>query len=370
MLRIDLRWLVLVVALCWPGKLLAQSYKTIRVQYREKHYTGRPLAWDGQELMLLRRDGRMSMFPVHSEDDVTTVSNSYAPYSFREMQTRLEREFGEGYQVTRTQNFLVVHPPGDAARWANPFQRLYRQFEVYFAARGFQLAEPEFPMVAVVLKTRKEFDRFLHNYHDYDPRLLGYYSIRSNRIITYDQGEGRPATTGNRLENVTTLIHEATHQTAFNRKLHSRYAPQIRWLTEGLAMMFEAPGVHDSRRYRQPADRINQRRLKQLRGYYDQGKVSAALQQLVFSDNLFRTDPDLAYAVSWGLTFYLCEKMPGKYRAYLEADSDRDSFKSYPSDRRAEDFARHFGGNLSILEARMKQFIATLESSTQLSMQR
>ena len=39
-----------------------------------------------------------------------------------------------------------------------------------------------------------------------------------------------------------TIIHEATHQTAYNVGVHARFADQPRWLVEGLAMMFEAEG--------------------------------------------------------------------------------------------------------------------------------
>ena len=40
---------------------------TIQVPYKEKAYVGRPLAWDGREMMLLRRDGKVSILPVKTD---------------------------------------------------------------------------------------------------------------------------------------------------------------------------------------------------------------------------------------------------------------------------------------------------------------
>ena len=40
-----------------------------------------------------------------------------------------------------------------------------------------------------------------------------------------------------------TVIHEATHQIAFNCGLHTRYADNPLWLTEGMALYFETPDL-------------------------------------------------------------------------------------------------------------------------------
>ena len=41
--------------------------------------------------------------------------------------------------------------------------------------------------------------------------------------------------------NMATIVHEATHQIAFNSGLHVRFADNPLWLTEGMAMYFEGP---------------------------------------------------------------------------------------------------------------------------------
>ena len=90
--------------------------------------------------------------------------------------------------------------------------------------------------------------------------VLGFYSPTSNRVTLYDQGAGA----SNRRawqQNEATIIHEATHQMAFNTGVHNRFAPTPRWLAEGLGTMFEAPGVWDWRNHNQLSERINRGRL-------------------------------------------------------------------------------------------------------------
>ena len=333
--------LVILTIFSLPAASFGQQNKidlTVKVPYNNKSYIGRPLAWDGEDMMLLRRDGKISILPVESEEDYTQIRKGFKPYSASDLRIRLQKEFGSKYQVSVTQNFVVVHPYGDFNVWAMPFQELYSRFHAYFSSRGFSLDAPEFPLVAVVLKTRREFDRFLRKYHDYDRDILGYYSPRSNRIITYDQSNGR-SSSKDWFYNADTIIHEATHQTAFNTGVHSRFGPVVRWATEGLAMLFEAPGVNNSMYYHQRKDRINRERLIMLKYYYEQDEVKGKMASLIMSNDLFRTDPHVAYAVSWGMTFYLSEKMPAEFHAYLQKDGRRTDFADYSKRQRATDFA-------------------------------
>ncbi|MDB4458606.1 DUF1570 domain-containing protein [bacterium] len=338
----------------------SQPEITIEVPYKQKTYLGRPLAWDGREMMLLRRDGKVSLLPVKTDRDYSTVSSDFKPYSASEMRRRLQVEFGNKYDVSLTHDFVVVHPPGSPQVWATPFQQLYARFQAYFSTRGFNLQDPEFPMVAVVLRTRGEFDRMLRAFHDYDPSILGYYSPKSNRIITYDQTEGR-SKDKLWLFNAGTILHEATHQTAFNTGLHSRFGPVVRWESEGLAMLFEARGVNNSQNFPRQEDRIHASRLAQLKKLYREGKVRGKMAELVVSDDLFRTDAQAAYAISWGMTFYFSEAIPSDYKQFLKNDAARTDFSSYSKKQRSADFAKAFGSNLKELESRMQRFYQELK---------
>ncbi len=333
---------------------------TVEIKYKGKKYIGKPIAWDGKDLVLLRRDGRVAILPAKSEADIKQVDDDFLPMSRSMIRKNLIKEFGSKYQVSVTQNFIVVHPVGSSTKWAQPFETLYQRFRQYFTTRKITVDDPEFPMVAVVLRTRGEFDRFLKSYHDYHKDILGYYSPRSNRIITFDQSAGQ-AKDQSWFFNAGTIIHEATHQTAFNTGIHSRFGPVPRWISEGLAMMFEAPGVNNSNFYSRQSKRINRDRLIALKYYYQKNKVDGRWMDMISSDNLFRKDPTLAYAMAWGMTFYLAETQPRNYIRFLKHDAKRADFAAYDRSDRRKDFAKYFGANTTDLEARIKDFITNLK---------
>jgi hypothetical protein len=215
-------------------------------------------------------------------------------------------------------------------------------------------------MVAVVLRTRQEFDRFLRRYQTYDKQILGYYSPKSNRVITYDQRAGKAKDQGWFFQT-NTIIHEATHQAAFNTGLHPRFAPVPRWISEGLAMLFEAPGVNNSAQYGSQQSRINQPRLRDLQDFVKQGRADGRLAALIQSDELFRTDPQLAYAIAWGLTFYLSEYQPQQYFEFMSTDSKRAEFVEFSSRDRMQAFGDAFGYGITDIESRLKKFILSLD---------
>ena len=124
--------------------------------------------------------------------------------------------------------------------------------------------------------------------------------------------------------------------------------------------MFEAQGVQNSQYYSKPRDRINFGRLADLKALYQNDKVDDKLiARMISSDDIFNESPAPAYALAWGLTYYLAEKQPEKYAAFLRKDSDREDFRDYSSRERLEDFIRKFG-SISNLSARMKTFIKSL----------
>jgi hypothetical protein len=154
------------------------------------------------------------------------------------------------------------------------------------------------------------------------------------------------------------LIHEATHQTAFNTGIHTRYCLPPKWLAEGLAMLFEAPGVYDSHRYSQTADRVNRDRLRAFRQAVAPHHVPKLLSAIVAGDDLFRTSPGAAYAEAWALSFFLVETEPDKYARYLRQTASRPAFQQYAAAERTADFTAVFGNDWRMLEARFLRFMA------------
>jgi hypothetical protein len=280
---------------------------------------------------------------------------AYSPSEFR---AALLRELGDGYEVSGTGHYLVAHPRGQGDKWAERFEDLYRSFVHYFSVRGLEPLAPPFPLVGIVCRSRDEFARHAaaQSGGSLPNGVVGYYDVESNRITLYDMGG--TADSPNWRQNAAVLIHEATHQTAFNTGVHSRYCPPPLWLAEGLAMLFEAPGVHDSRSHTQPGDRVNGDRLRVFQQALAPRHRPEMLASLAAGDDLFRVNPAAAYAEAWALSFFLVETEPAKYAQYLKRTASRPPFQPYTAAERTADFTAVFGTDWRMLEARLLRFMA------------
>jgi len=357
--------LLVVTLLAWPVSTafpdsLAGQW-TLRVDLRGRRIEATPLHASENRVLLLGRDGHLWDFPPSQAEDYSKISDSFRSYSQAEMRGQLLREFGKRFDVSGTGHYLVVHPAGQRDRWAERFEDLYRSFVHYFTARGIRPTAPRFPLVAVVFHEHKDFLRYaVKRGARPGPNVLGYYSPTTNRVLLYDVTAGNETGRNWRL-NAGTIIHEATHQTAFNTGIHQRTAPTPVWLAEGLATMFEAPGVYDSQRYRQQADRLNRYRLDRFQNYVRTRSQADWLVELIRSDRVFKSDADGAYAQAWALTFFLVETQPRQFSQYLMKTASRPPMKPYTGSLRKADFAEAFGDDWLMLEARLLRFVKRLD---------
>lgn len=320
---------------------------------------GMPLAWNPSQVHLLGRDGRLWSFPPDEASQFRKTAGRFRSYSTSELRAELLRDLGSGFEVTGSGHYMVAHPRGQRDLWGSRFEDLYRSFVHYFSVRGFDLEEPLCPLIGIVCGNREDFVRYSAGQGMSAPGVLGYYDIESNRIVLYDAGGGSGGSDDWR-QNAAVAIHEATHQTAFNTGIHSRFVQPPYWVAEGLATMFEAPGVYDSRYHTRLADRINAGRLAQFRQLAAPGHRPELIADLVASDRLFRVSPSAAYAESWALTFYLVERQSGKYAEYLARTAARPPFTTYTAAERTADFTAVFGDDWRMLEARLLRFIGDL----------
>lgn len=322
---------------------------------------GMPLAWNRQEVHLLGRDGHLWQFAPGDAKAYRKTSSRFQSYSASKLRAVLLAELGNEYEVTGTGHYVVAHPRGERSRWAQRFEDLYRSFVHYFSVRGFDLEEPPCPLIGIVCRNQREF--FEYSASRGLPRgygVLGNYSVESNRIALYDIS-GETGDADGWEHTASTIIHEATHQSAFNTGVHSRFTMPPLWVAEGLATMFEAPGVYNSRSFTGQGDRINRGRLRHFNELVVPQHKPELLAALVASDRLFRTHPSLSYATAWALTFYLMETDRGKYAEYLARTAERPPFQEYTAAERTADFTAVFGEDWPMLEARLLRFIAGLE---------
>lgn len=347
--------------------LLALSYaqaqsnqplrQTFEVLLNGNRVEGMPLAWTREQVFLLGRDGAMYDFAPNHAKDFRQVSPDFRPLPATVMKSRLETELGSRYTVTATGMFLVAHPTGKQ-HWAERFEELYRSFVSYFQVRGFELATPEFPMIAVVYERQQDFMQFAVSQSvPANEQMLGCYFLASNRVALYDFDAGKA---GNATQNLATIVHEALHQVAFNTGIHQRWSPPPRWVAEGLGTLFEAPGIWDARNHPRAEDRINRQRLTDYRAN-QKDRSPDRLAQLLSSDRPFTTSAIAAYAEAWALTYYLVETQPRDYARYLALTADRPPFTEYSQQDRLKDFTEVFGSDLRMFDARFQRFMGDVK---------
>jgi hypothetical protein len=352
--------LPIVLVLSLTATLARGNEWTLALSLQGRRFEGTPLAWTEANVDLLGRDGSWWTFELGDAEDYRKLEDQFRPLSQGEMRALLIGEFGAGYEVSGTGNYLVVHPVGKRTLWAERFEELYRTFVQYFAVRGFRLQTPRFPLAAVVFPTRGEFEAYAARQGIQLPGgVIGYYSRRTNRILLYDLTTDESGFAWS--DNADTIIHEATHQMAFNTGVHNRFATPPVWAVEGLATMFEAPGVYDSRRHMSLESRVNRGRLDAFRRYAAERKTGQVLAAMVASDRLFQAHADAAYAHAWALTFFLSEQYPQQYARYLKKTAARPALAEYSSPERTKDFTAEFGEDFAMLESRMLRFLATIK---------
>ena len=361
-----------------PATSWALDYVTLRREGTDVHIEGRPLivARDGG-MMLQTRDGTIWLVQpeetiAHRTDDVP-----FAPYTADELAERLLEELPAGFAVHRTRRYVVCYNTSRAyAEWCGSlFERLYMAFTNYWTKKDFELSELEFPLVAIVFADKRSYTDFAkHEVGDAAGQIVAYFSLRSNRMVMYDLtgmeaqgGMGRSLRSKSQINQllsrpgavrtVSTIVHEATHQIAFNCGLHTRYSDCPLWFSEGIAVFFETPDLKNRRGWR-GIGLVNYPRLAEFRRYLSRRPVNS-LETLLTDDTRLRnseTAPN-AYAEAWALTYFLSRRYPRQYIAYMKLLSAKKPQQWDDTNARLADFKETFGDDLRKLDAEFVRYM-------------
>jgi len=353
-------FLMLLLGLCWGAEpATAGERSLVEVLLASRRVEGTPLFWNSNEVALLGRDGHLWSFAPSDVRQFQKRADAFRSLPISELRATLLRELGDGYEVSATRHYVVAHAKGQRDLWAQRFEDLYRSLVHYFSVRGFKVPEPEFPLIGVVCRSRDEFVKQSKEHgNPVVSGVLGYYSPQTNRIMLYDAGKSG----SDWRQNAAVVIHEATHQTAFNTGIHNRFRQPPVWVAEGLATLFEAPGVYDSQKNLKLTDRFNLGRLRDFRSQVLAGHRPETITDVIAKDDWFERAPQAAYAEAWALTFYLVENLPRQYADYLARTARRKSFTAYSASDRLADFDAVFGADRVRLEAQFVRYMKGLPS--------
>ena len=332
---------------------------------REQQLAGRVVVEAGDGGLLVQTpDGALWAVEPDQLGERTEDEAPFEPLDAKALAAQLQKELPAGFDVHATAHFVIAHDTSrEYAQWVGSlFERLYRGFHNYWTQRGLALHEPEFPLAAIVFRDKAAYEAFTRaELKSGAGSIVSFYSLQSNRIAMYDLtglqalGGGRGGRRGSPGEinqllarpeaeaAVATIVHEATHQLAYNCGLHRRFADIPLWVAEGLAVYFETPDLKAGKGWRS-IGAINRNRLDQFRKY-QLDRPRDSLRTLLADDKRFRdgrTSLD-AYAEAWALNYYLLKQRPKEYVAYLKRLSEKRPMVWDDADERLGEFRGAFG---------------------------
>jgi hypothetical protein len=356
---------------------------TFRHKGREITESGRLLvtAQDGG-LLLLARDGVIWAIAPDEIIKHTSDDTSFEPFTRDEMAKRMLAVLPKNFEVlpaNQYKHYLIFYDTNRTyAQWCGSlFERLYMAFTNYWSHKGFELTEPEFPLVAVIFADQQAYLKFSRSdLGTAGESIIGYFHMATNRMTMYDlsgvAAAGRQSVMVTNaaqinqilaqpeaLQTVSTVVHEATHQIAFNCGLHTRLSDCPVWFSEGIAVYFETPDLRSANGWN-GIGAVNQPRLELFQKYLTY-RPSDSLQTLLATDKRLHDSKQslTAYAEAWALTYFLVKKHPKEYVAYLRTLSKKKPLLHDSPETRLNEFQKAFG-DINKLDTEFIRYMARL----------
>lgn len=364
---------------------------TFRHLGQKEQVQGNVLARYSDGTILLEGPDRQRYF-IDPGDQIDWQEKGTAvkPWSREQLRAQLRKEFGADFHIQLTNHYAIVsNADAKLAQQAGTLlERAYAAFHAHFGSKGgFQFTPLPQPLVAVIFKTREEY--LAATKEELGSTLAwsaGMYAQTTNRFYMFDafggnlEARGSVALSPERgvsprssspLDpgSVEVIVHEGTHQLAFNLGLHLRHAANPVWFVEGLATYFEAADPKSVEGWAR-AGELNPGRLMHFQRIFGE-LPKGFLDVLVTQDELFyepKTNGD-AYAMSWALTYYLMRAKPTAYIRYARAVGAR-GLAPVDAKSRREDFRTAFQTTPAGLEDDFRRYMVGVMTAYQKSRSR
>lgn len=326
---------------------------------------------------VLLEDRAKQLWTITGEQrkSLTSTELPFQPFPAKELGEHLLAEMGQGFEIFRTEHYVICTNAGEPyAKWCgNLLDRLLTAFLIHWRGKPLSLEQPTDPLPVIVFASPQEFAQFAAK--DAGAAVAqskGYYSVRTNRIVLYDLTAGpdsEPAKTSADVArkvaaspfNVATVVHEATHQIAFNSGMHTRYADTPVWVTEGMAMYFETPDLRNRTGWR-TIGQLNRGRLREFKKTLAKRDSPGSLVSLIANDERMTTAETArdAYAEAWALTYFLIKKHRQQYEDYLAALAQKKPLRWNDPKERLAEFQAVFGEDLGKLDQEFLRYFARI----------
>ncbi len=332
-----------------------------RLMVRDRH--GRPIVARvhgklGPRTAVMLPDGQIGW-----PDGLIRTDQPFQPDSAERIEEELREEF-PGFKTRREGHYVLVYQASE--HFANAslqvLEKLYERLSGALEKRAFPIKEPEFPLVAIIFRTERDF----RAHKQVASEVQAYYEILSNRIFFYEEA----TRAGNapeiaRLRKPQTVAHEGTHQILQNIGVHPRLSDWPPWLIEGFAEYCSSPKLlADGRTDWAGIGQVNPLHVATLRELDDPAStLLSPRDQPTFTRN--RNEPlvhylvtraelnPTDYALSWALTYFLANDREKEFTAYLRKLSQFAPFEKHTPEEHLAEFKAVFGENLGKLSGTM-----------------
>ncbi|MBP87244.1 MAG: hypothetical protein CMJ64_11070 [Planctomycetaceae bacterium] len=353
--------LAMLSAILFTVPVVAVERVSLERDGKSIHVDGR-IVVEAADGGLLLQDDNGVLWAITPDEIVSRDSDAFPfePLDKDAIGDDLLQELPNGFRVHKTAHYVLCYNTSPAyAEWCGAlFERLYLAFTTYWSRRGFELHEPEWPLVALIFDRKSSYASYAKSELGAATMdIPGYYSLRTNRVIMYDlTGAGGVAGQRTTVANITrslsrpgaernvaTIIHEATHQVEFNCGLHTRYADIPLWVSEGIANYFETPDLKSSKGWRNIGS-VNRFRLAEFKRNL-RHRQADSLKTLLSNDERFRNPRTAlqAYAEAWALNYFLIRKHSKEYMAYMQTLAKKRPLRYDDPEERLALFRQAFG---------------------------
>lgn len=346
---------------------------------------------DGERRFLIRDDdGQQVVARLHGHHDEKTVlmlpdgrlgipsmlvptEEPFHAKTADEVAQTLQTGAFKDFALHRTPHYLILHQatPDFAETNGELLEELYHRLLEAFRDHGVTVHEAEFPLVAVIFRSERDF----RAHQAVAPDIQAYYEIFSNRIFFYQTSdrEGVEPEVGALLKPQI-VAHEGTHQILQNIGVQPRLAAWPLWLVEGLAEYCATPA--SSRKGPPTWDglgQINNLHMATLRELED--PLSLSMQgPAARSKTLFRRPGQplveamltrseftpTEYALAWAMTHYLALKRGDDFVNYLKRMAELPPLVPRTADDQIRDFRDCFGDDLVKLDKAIDAYLRKL----------
>src|SRR5262249_40850971 len=168
-----------------PGPPEVESSKAPRFKVRDESgqcVVARLHGQYGGKTVLILPDGQL-----RTPDLLVPPSAPFKPCTGSDLKSTLHQGPFADYQLLTTDHYLIFYKstPAFAQDSGRLLEDLYRGLIETFRKKGVPVKETEFPLVAVIFATEREF----LDHKRVDPQVRAYYEFFPNRIFFYQKSD-------------------------------------------------------------------------------------------------------------------------------------------------------------------------------------